>query len=142
MFIYFLKGQLPWQGFKIDMKEEKFEKVLEKKKNTALEVLCESFFIELGCPLEFYDYTPHPRSNFKSIVPLKGQILRQRTLTYFTRGSITVWLTSCSTGLYSAALLILNQQQIYLFGEIQIGQRGGQMYSDTSPYEVSDCFSS
>ena len=56
MFIYFLKGQLPWQGFKIDMKEEKFEKVLEKKKNTALEVLCESFFIELGCPLEFYDY--------------------------------------------------------------------------------------
>ena len=56
MFIYFLKGQLPWQGFKIDMKEEKFEKVLEKKKNTALEVLCESFFIILGCPLEFYDY--------------------------------------------------------------------------------------
>jgi hypothetical protein len=35
MFIYFLKGQLPWQGFKIDMKEEKFEKVLEKKKNTS-----------------------------------------------------------------------------------------------------------
>ena len=30
---------------------------------------------------------------------------RQRTLTYFVRGNITEWLTSCLTGLDSAVLL-------------------------------------
>ena len=33
------------------------------------------------------------------------QRLEQRTLTYFVRGNITVWLTSCLTGLDSAVLL-------------------------------------
>ena len=29
---------------------------------------------------------------------------------------------------------MLNQQQIYLFGQIQTSQTGGPLYSDTSPY--------
>jgi casein kinase 1 len=37
MFIYLLKSVLPWQGFKTENKEEKFDKVLEKKRNTSLE---------------------------------------------------------------------------------------------------------
>ena len=61
-----------------------------------------------------------------------------RTLAYFVSGSITVWLTSCLSGLDSAALLMLNQQQIYLFGQIKSSQTGGQQYSDTSPYEVCE----
>ena len=41
----------------------------------------------------------------------------QRTLTYFVRGSITVLrLPSCLTCLDSAALLMFNQEQIYLLG--------------------------
>ena len=32
---------------------------------------------------------------------------------------------------------MLNKQQIYLFGQIQISQTGGQLYSDASPYKVS-----
>ena len=37
--------------------------------------------------------------------------------------------------LYSAALLLLNYQQLfYLFGQIQTRQTGGQPYSDTSPF--------
>ena len=28
---------------------------------------------------------------------------------------------------------MLNEQQIYLFGQIQTSQTGGQQYSDTSP---------
>ena len=34
---------------------------------------------------------------------------------------------------------MFNQQQIYLFCQIQTSQTGGQPYSDTSPYEVSEC---
>ena len=40
------------------------------------------------------------------------------------------------TGLFcldSAALLMLNDQQFYLLGQIQTNQAGGQPYSDTSP---------
>ena len=63
----------------------------------------------------------------------------QRTLTYFVRGSISVQLTSCLTGLNSAALLMLNQIQLFKFGRIQTSKIGGQPYSVTSPYEVSEC---
>ena len=48
--------------------------------------------------------------------------------------SITVWLTSSLFPLYSAALLLLNYQQFYLFGQIQTSQTGSQPYSDTSSY--------
>ena len=61
----------------------------------------------------------------------------QRTLTYFVRGSITVMLISCLTGLDSVVLLFKNYQQIDLLGQIQTSQTGGQPYSDTSPYKVS-----
>ena len=30
---------------------------------------------------------------------------------------------------------MLNYSQLYLFGQIQTGQTGGQPYSDTSPYD-------
>ena len=53
------------------------------------------------------------------------------------RGSITVQLTSSLTGLDSAALLVLNEQQFYLFCQIQTSQTVGQPYSDTFSY--GDC---
>jgi hypothetical protein len=31
MLIYFLKGTLPWQGIRVNRKEEKYQKILEKK---------------------------------------------------------------------------------------------------------------
>ena len=34
----------------------------------------------------------------------------------------------------SAALLILNEDQLYLYGQIQTSHTGGQLCSDTSPY--------
>ena len=49
-------------------------------------------------------------------------------------GSITVQLTSCLFSLDSAALLMLNEQQFYLFCHIQTCQTGGQLFSDTSIY--------
>lgn len=40
--VYFLKGELPWQGLKAKNKKEKYEKIKEKKLNTTLETLCEN----------------------------------------------------------------------------------------------------
>ena len=39
----------------------------------------------------------------------------------------------CLFCLYSAALLRLNEEPLYLFGQIQTSQTGGQLYSDTFP---------
>jgi len=39
--IYFLKGSLPWQGLKVDKDEDRYQKILEKKKQISLEKLCE-----------------------------------------------------------------------------------------------------
>ena len=44
-------------------------------------------------------------------------------------GSITVQLTSFLTSLDSATLLTFNQQQIYLFSQIQTSQTGGRTAS-------------
>ena len=51
----------------------------------------------------------------------------------YLRGSTTVRLTSSLFCLDSAALLMLNEKQFYLLGQIQPCQTGGQSYSDTSP---------
>ena len=62
----------------------------------------------------------------------------QRTLTYFVGGNITVFLTSCLTGLDSAVLLNWSYKQFCFFDQILTGQTGGQPYNDISPYKVSE----
>ena len=48
--------------------------------------------------------------------------------------SLYLRLASCLFCFDSVALLMLNEQQFYFFGQILISQTGGQPYSDTSPY--------
>jgi casein kinase 1 len=48
--LYLLKGSLPWQGLKVKGKEQKYDAIKAKKKNTTIESLCE------GCPEEFAAY--------------------------------------------------------------------------------------
>ena len=43
VFIYFIKGSLPWQGLKASKMEELYKKVLEKKKSTSAKDLCSGF---------------------------------------------------------------------------------------------------
>jgi len=41
IFIYLLKGSLPWQGLKVDRDEDRYEKILDKKNKISPDILCE-----------------------------------------------------------------------------------------------------
>mmetsp|Transcript_9907 Transcript_9907/g.8908 ORF Transcript_9907/g.8908 Transcript_9907/m.8908 type:complete len:574 (+) Transcript_9907:301-2022(+) len=50
MLMYFAHGQLPWQGLRGQTKEEKYQKIGHKKRDTHLDELCR------GYPREFREY--------------------------------------------------------------------------------------
>ncbi|GKV35738.1 hypothetical protein SLEP1_g43963 [Rubroshorea leprosula] len=56
VFMYFLRGSLPWQGLKAGTKKQKYEKICEKKVSTSIEVLCQ------GYPTEFASYFHYCRA--------------------------------------------------------------------------------
>ncbi|EIE85868.1 hypothetical protein RO3G_10578 [Rhizopus delemar RA 99-880] len=43
VFMYFLRGSLPWQGLKAATNKQKYEKIGEKKQTTPVKELCEGF---------------------------------------------------------------------------------------------------
>lgn len=43
MFMYFLRGSLPWQGLKADTLKERYQKIGDTKRATPVDVLCENF---------------------------------------------------------------------------------------------------
>lgn len=47
VFMYFLRGSLPWQGLKAPTKKQKYERISEKKIQTPIEQLCKGFPIEI-----------------------------------------------------------------------------------------------
>ena len=53
--MYFLRGSLPWQGLQVSKKDEKYEKIKEKKMSTSIEALCK------GYPEEFKTYLTYCR---------------------------------------------------------------------------------
>ena len=54
--IYFLLGRLPWQGLPIKTKEDRYVKIMEKKRDTTPEELCKSL------PDEFREYVHYTRN--------------------------------------------------------------------------------
>ncbi len=54
--MYFLRGSLPWQGLKVDKREDRYKKIYEKKKSTTAEELCQ------GYPNEFVEYINYTRN--------------------------------------------------------------------------------
>lgn len=54
--MYFNRGSLPWQGLKACSKKDKYDKIMEKKMGTPVEVLCKHF------PFEFISYLNYCRS--------------------------------------------------------------------------------
>ena len=43
VFMYFLRGSLPWQGLKAATNKQKYEKIGEKKQTTLIKELCDGF---------------------------------------------------------------------------------------------------
>jgi len=55
VFMYFLRGGLPWQGLRAATNKQKYEKIGEKKQNTPVSELCDGF------PEEFAIYMNYVR---------------------------------------------------------------------------------
>ncbi|XP_015274256.1 PREDICTED: casein kinase I isoform gamma-1 [Gekko japonicus] len=53
MFMYFLRGSLPWQGLKADTLKERYQKIGDTKRNTPIDVLCENFPEEMATYLRY-----------------------------------------------------------------------------------------
>ncbi|KAF2759810.1 kinase-like protein [Pseudovirgaria hyperparasitica] len=53
VFMYFLRGGLPWQGLKAATNKQKYEKIGEKKQTTAIKELCDGFPEELNKYLSY-----------------------------------------------------------------------------------------
>ncbi|XP_065194546.1 casein kinase I-like isoform X2 [Sycon ciliatum] len=80
MFMYFLRGSLPWQGLKADTLKERYQKIGDTKRATPIEVLCANFPEELSTylryvrRLDFYE-TPdynYLRKLFHDLMERKG----------------------------------------------------------------------
>ena len=61
--IYLIKGKLPWQGLKSKNKEEKCQKIMEKKMNIKISILCQ------GLPKNFENILNYSRSLFFEEIP-------------------------------------------------------------------------
>ncbi|KAK4871691.1 hypothetical protein RN001_015815 [Aquatica leii] len=55
MFMYFLRGSLPWQGLKADTLKERYQKIGDTKRATSIDILCE------GHPEEMAQYLRYVR---------------------------------------------------------------------------------
>ena len=53
--VYFLRGSLPWQGLRVNKKEDRYKKILEKKKMVNSKELC------IGLPNQFYQFVDYCR---------------------------------------------------------------------------------
>lgn len=80
--MYFLRGSLPWQGIATRNKEEKYRKILEKKRATSLDELCSGFPIEFKAYLDYckrlsFDESP----DYQYLKTLFRQVLGREQLT-------------------------------------------------------------
>ena len=54
--MYFIRGSLPWQGLKVNKKEDRYKKICDKKKSTTAKDLC------CGFPVEFEHFVSYTRN--------------------------------------------------------------------------------
>lgn len=68
MYVYLTRGELPWQGLKVHHSKERFQKIGEIKKSTAITALCEGY---PGIHIHIYVYV------MLNIIVNKNQILKK-----------------------------------------------------------------
>ncbi|XP_046432090.1 casein kinase I isoform X14 [Neodiprion pinetum] len=80
MFMYFLRGSLPWQGLKADTLKERYQKIGDTKRATPIETLCDGHPEEMATylryvrRLDFFE-TPdyeHLRKLFQDLFDRRG----------------------------------------------------------------------
>jgi serine/threonine protein kinase len=80
VFMYFLRGSLPWQGLNGNTKKEKYQNILDKKIETSVETLCSQF------PQEFTIYLNYCKSIRFEDKPDYGYIKRLFKELFFKQG--------------------------------------------------------
>ncbi|KAH8039653.1 hypothetical protein HPB51_008246 [Rhipicephalus microplus] len=81
MFMYFLRGSLPWQGLKADTLKERYQKIGDTKRATPIEVLCDGYpematYLRYVRRLDFFE-TPdydYLRKMFHDLFERKGYV--------------------------------------------------------------------
>jgi hypothetical protein len=85
VFMYFLRGSLPWQGLRANTKKQKYQKIMEKKMATPIDLLCKGFpdefriYFEYCRALRFADKPDYSylRRLFKDLALRKGMPLAE-----------------------------------------------------------------
>ena len=81
--IYFSSGSLPWQGIKAKTKEEKYQRILEKKINSRMDKLCENLpdefitFVQYIKDLQFEE-----KPNYLYLKELLGKMYDKNNFAY------------------------------------------------------------
>lgn len=78
VFMYFLRGSLPWQGLKAATNKQKYEKIGERKQQVEVSELCS------GYPLEFAKYVNYARNlkfeenpDYEYLLKLFNQVIKK-----------------------------------------------------------------
>nr|QLJ57725.1 casein kinase 1.5 [Laodelphax striatellus] len=80
MFVYFLRGSLPWQGIRVDNAKERYRQIKEIKRSTAIEVLCDgqpeeiATYMKYVKKLDFYEKPDYEwlRKMFRDLFDRRG----------------------------------------------------------------------
>ena len=81
--LYFLRGELPWQGLKAKNMKEKYEKIMEKKISTSVDYLCKGFPEEIKnfiCYVRNLNFDERP--DYKSLKKLFRTIAEREKFEY------------------------------------------------------------
>ena len=81
IFMYFLRGNLPWQGLKVSKNEDKYQKIYEKKRDTSVEELCKGF------PIQFCEYIKYTKQlkfeeepNYEYLIGLIETVMKNKKI--------------------------------------------------------------
>lgn len=130
MFMYFLRGSLPWQGLKADTLKERYQKIGDTKRATPIEVLCDGFpematYLRYVRRLDFFE-TPdyeYLRKMFHDLFERKGYVDDGEfdwTGKQMANPQKTAWLDQATTGPKQMGNTLLAEKLAHQHGSVQV----------------------